>query len=147
MDHVSSCRNQHNPSGLPQTSTVDSPGHYGQLSPLGTQPTSGPHWQLLLQSRSPQCPVAHPVTAPGEQTPCPVQAPAAHWPQLSHVSLSIPQSPHAIILVAFGVHTGTPQEHAPQLQLAEQVSVPYVLHPAVALGAHAPSPAQLPWTH
>jgi hypothetical protein len=66
--------------------------------------------------------VAQLVKAPGEQTPCPVQAPAAHWPHPLQVSVSMPQSPHAIVRVVEGVHTGAlAQEHAPHPQPAEHV--------------------------
>jgi hypothetical protein len=65
-----------------------------------------------------------------------------------HVSVSVPQLPHAAIRVALGAHTGVlPHEQAPHAQPPEQVSLPYVLHPCVALGAQTPCPAQLPETH
>jgi hypothetical protein len=44
-----------------------------------------------------------------------------------------------------GVHAGAEgHEHVPQAQLAVQVCVPYVLHPCVVDGMHAPCPEQVP---
>jgi hypothetical protein len=55
------------------------------------------------------------------------------------VSVSDPQLPHAAVRVAAGVHTGAlGHEHDPQPQAPEQVSVPYVLHAWVVVGAQAP---------
>jgi hypothetical protein len=61
-------------------------------------------------------------------------------PQLSQVLVPL-HTPHRYAQQsdAPGVHTGDDvHEHAPQAQLDEHVSVPYVLHDCVAFGAQAP---------
>jgi hypothetical protein len=72
--------------------------------------------------------------------PAPHETGLPHWPHALHVCVLEPE--HCL---AVGVHTGFgPHEQAPHAQLVLQLSVPYVLHDCVALGAHAPWPAQLP---
>jgi hypothetical protein len=69
--------------------------------------------------------VLHACVAFGAHAPCPAHVPATHWPQASHVSVSVPQLPHAEVRVAFGVQTGAlGQEQACHPQLPEQVWLP-----------------------
>jgi hypothetical protein len=63
-----------------------------------------------------------------------------HCPQPPHVST--PPPPHS---VDPGEHAGAEaHEHEPHAHDAVHVSVPYVLHGCVWLGAHAPCPAHVP---
>jgi hypothetical protein len=72
--------------------------------------------------------------------PAPHDTGLPHWPHGSHVCTPLPE--HCF---APGEHTGIdPHEHEPHAQLMLHVSLPYVLHACVALGAHAPCPTQLP---
>jgi hypothetical protein len=82
--------------------------------------------------------VLHASVEPGAH-PWPVHAPRLHWPQASHVSVSVPQFPHASCRVAFGVQTGVlAQEHPPHAHEPVHVAVPYVLHGSVVPVAQVP---------
>jgi hypothetical protein len=81
----------------------------------------------------------------------PLHIPPTHVP-LVHVT-GFPYCPHAphvstppdAHVDCPGVHAGAvAQEHAPQAQLAVQVCVPYVLHPWVEPGTHAPCVEHVP---
>jgi hypothetical protein len=64
-----------------------------------------------------------------------------YCPHAPHVSTP-PLGPHC---VCPGLQAGADgHEHVPHAQLAVHVCMPYVLHPCVVVGAHAPCPEQVP---
>jgi hypothetical protein len=87
------------------------------------------------------CPGVHdPLHIPPTQVPLPHATGLPYCPHAPHVST--PPDAHC---ACPGVHAGVVgHEHVPQAQLAVQVCVPYVLHPCVVVGTHAPWPEQLP---